>query len=159
VTPKLADGTHAFTTTDRTSAGVTSAPSSPFNVTVDTVAPTETFTAATPNSTFKLTGTALDNGVVASGEVAKVYDGSIYLGSTTVGSNGTWSFATGALSNTVHSFTSVVTDAAGNVGQSTGAMIYGTSSNQPLVKTGNETTQFWQQGSDVFVFNNQNVVG
>src|SRR5262249_31387800 len=126
-TPKLADGTHAFTTTDTDSAGLTSAPSSPFNVTVDTVAPTDVFTGATPNSnglsnSFKLTGTAVDNGVAVSGDVVKVYDGSSYLGSTAVGSDGTWSFTTAALSNTVHTFTSTVTDTAGNTGQSMGAV-------------------------------------
>src|SRR5262249_3678938 len=131
VTPTLADGTHAFTATD-TNSGLTSAPSSPFNVTVDTVAPTDLFTGATPNPTglsnsLKLTGTAVDRGDAVSGDVVNVYDGSTYLGSTTVGSSGTWSFTTAALSNTVHTFTSTVTDMAGNIGQSTGAMIYGTS--------------------------------
>jgi Ca2+-binding RTX toxin-like protein len=160
VTPKLADGTHAFTTTDTNSAGLTSAPSSPFNVTVDTVAPTDTFTGATPNSTlsnsFKLTGTTLDNGVAESGDVVKVYDGSTLLGSTTVGSNGTWNFTTAALSNTVHTFTSTVTDIAGNIGQSTGAVIYGTSSDQTLVSTTGNDIMTGAAGADTFVFNGTN---
>ena len=160
-TPKLADGTHAFAATDTDSAGLTSAPSSPFNVTVDTVAPTDVFTGATPNSSglsnsFKLTGMALDNGVVESGDVVKVYDGSTYLGSTTVGSNGTWNFTTAALSNTVHTFTSTVTDMAGNTGQSTGAVIYGTSGNQMLVSTTGNDIMTGAAGHDTFVFNGTN---
>jgi hypothetical protein len=88
--------------------------------------------------------------------MVKVYDGSTYLGSTTVGSNGTWSFTTAALSNTVHTFTSTVTDAAGNTGQSTGAVIYGTSSTQTLVSTTGNDIMTGAAGTDTFAFNGTN---
>src|SRR5262249_25452531 len=145
-----------------------------------------TVTGAKPNlndlsNSFKLTGTALDNGAAASGDVVKVYDGSTYLSSTTLGSNGTWSFTTGT-SNTIHTFTTTVTDPIGNTGQSTGAAIYGTNSNSMLMSTtgndimpgkggadtfvfngtslGNDVTpEFWPHGTDVFEFSNQNVWG
>jgi hypothetical protein len=99
-----------------------------------------------------------------------------------VDSNGTWSFKTAAMSNTVHTLPSTATDLAGNSGQSNGAVIYDTSSNNTLVRTpGNDlmtgagganaiafnganfgksaTTDFWPRGSDIFQFDNQKATG
>ena len=126
-TAKLSDGTHSFTATDTAASAVTSTASSVFNVTVDTAAPTASFSSDVKNSngSFTLSGTALDKGTVEAGDTIKIYDGTTYLGSTTVGSNGQWSFKTAPLSNAVHYFNSTVTDIAGNVGPSTGDAIYG----------------------------------
>ena len=118
-TAKLSDGTHNFTATDTDASAITSVASSALNVTVDTVAPTVMFTSDVKNSngSFTVTGTALDKGTVEAGETIKIYDGTTYLGSTTVDSNGQWSFTTAALSKNEHrshALIATVTDLAGN---------------------------------------------
>jgi Bacterial Ig domain len=150
-TAKLNDGTHDFTATDADVA------SSVFNVTIDTVAPTDIFTSNGGNNSsgsLTLTGSVLDNGIAVSGDVIKVYDGTTYLGSTTVDNNGQWSLTVAAPNNVVHSFTSTATDAAGNVGQSTGAVIYGAKAGSTLMSTaGNDImTGGSNSASDTFVF-------
>ena len=153
-TATLTNGTHTFTATDSDSLGNSSAPSSPFNVTVDTISPTSVFQSDVKNSngSFTLRGSVLDNGSAGVGDVVKIYDGTTYLGSTTANSNGQWSFATAALSNKTHSFTSSATDVAGNVGLSTGAAIYGTSGNNTLVSTTRNDIMTGGNGADTFVF-------
>ena len=154
-TATLTNGTHSFTATDSDFSGNFSAASSAFNVTVDTVSPTDVFTGDIKNSngSFKLSGSVLDNGTAGAGDVVKIYDGTTYLGSTTADSNGQWSFTTTALSNKTHSFTSTATDVAGNVGMSTGAAIYGTSGNNTLVSTSGNDIMTSGGGADTFVFN------
>ena len=117
-TGTLANGTHAFTTTDTDAAG-TSAASSALTVTVDThipVAPSiasfspDTGTVGdgiTDATVLTLTGTAEANSTVA------VFDGKTELGIATTNSSGAWSFTTGTLANGVHDFTATDTDAAG----------------------------------------------
>nr|AWM05856.1 hypothetical protein CIT39_04905 [Bradyrhizobium symbiodeficiens] len=61
----------------------------------------------TNDNTLTLTGTA------SAGNTVKVYDGTTLLGSATVGTNGTWSFTTSALSNGKHSFSASATSAGG----------------------------------------------
>jgi hypothetical protein len=151
-TAKLSDGTHSFTATDTDALALTSAASSAFNVTVDTVAPTDKFTSDLKNSngSFTLTGTALDKGTVEAGDTVKIYDGTTYLGSTAVGSNGQWNFTTAALSNSVHYFNSTVTDVASNTGPSTGDAIYGTRNSTLVSTAGNDIMT--SGGGDTFVF-------
>ena len=154
-TAALANGTHSLTATDVDATGNVSAKSASLNVTVDTIVPTNIITSDIKNSngTFVLKGTASDNGLAAAGDTIKIYDGTTYLGSTTVGSNGQWSFSTGVLSNSVHTFTSTATDAAGNSGKSVGAAIYGTSGNNTLISTGGNDILTGGAGADTFVFN------
>jgi hypothetical protein len=158
VTPKLADGTHAFNATDIDASGLTSGASSTLNVTIDTVAPTDTFTGAVKNSngSFTLTGTALDQGVPESGDVVKIYDNTSYLGSATVGSNGSWNFTTPALVDSVHTFTSTVTDQAGNIGQSSSSVTFNTSTKHIYVSTTGNDVMTGAGGSDTFVFTGTN---
>ena len=157
-TAQLANGTHSFTATDTDAAGNTSAASSALAVTVDTVSPTHVFTSDVKNSngSFTLSGSVLDNGTVGAGDVIKIYDGTTYLGSTAADSNGQWSFKTVALSNTVHTFTSTATDVAGNVGNSTGAAIYGTGGKDTLVSTGGNDIMTGGSSADTFVFKGLN---
>ena len=154
-TATLTNGTHIFTATDCDFSGNSSPASSAFNVTVDTVSPTDVFTGDIKNSngSFTLRGSVFDNGTAGVGDVVKIYDGTTYLGSTTVGTNGQWSFTTAALSNKTHSFTSTATDVAGNVGMSTGAAIYGTSGNNTLVSRSGNDIMTGGSGADTFVFN------
>jgi hypothetical protein len=154
-TAKLSDGTHNFTATGTDAYLLTSAASSAFKVTVDTVAPTDVFVSDVKNSngSFTLTGTALDQGVAEAGDVIKVYDGTTYLGSTADGSNGQWSFTTAALKNTVHTFTSTASDVAGNVGPSSGAAIYDSTGSNTLASTAGNDIMTGNGGADTFVFN------
>lgn len=57
----------------------------------------------TNDNTLLLTGTAAANSTV------KVYDGTTLLGSATTNGSGAWSFTTGTLSNSAHSFTAATT--------------------------------------------------
>jgi hypothetical protein len=154
-TAKLSDGTHNFTATDTDAYSLTSAASSAFKVTVDTVAPTDVFVSDVKNSngSFTLTGTALDRGVAEAGDVIKVYDGTTYLGSTADDSNGQWSFTTAALKNTVHTFTSTASDVAGYVGPSSGVAIYGSTGKNTLASTAGDDIMTGNGGADTFVFN------
>ena len=147
-TATLTDGAHSFTATD-TVSGNTGGASSPLNVTVDTTAPTDTFAREIKNSngSFTLSGSVVDNGVAGAGDIVKVYDGTTLLGSTKVSSDGQWNFTTAALSNTTHTFTSTATDAAGNIGKSTGAAIYGTTGNNTLSNTGGNDIMTGGNGS------------
>ena len=49
-------------------------------------------------------------------------------------------------------FTSTATDAAGNIGKSTGAAIYGSTGNNALSNTGGNDIMTGGNGSDTFVF-------
>ena len=152
-TAALNDGAHSFTAAD-SAFGITSDQSSVFNVTVDTVAPTDVITRDVKNSngSFTLSGTGVDNGVAGAGDTIKIYDGVTYLGSTTIGSDGQWSFTTAVLSNKVHTFASTATDLAGNAAASTGAAIYGTIGNNTLMGTGGSDIMTGGSGADTFVF-------
>lgn len=63
-----------------------------------------------------LSGTATANTTV------EVFDGATQLGSVTVASNGTWSFATGQLSDGTHSFTAEDVNAAGTASPASNAL-------------------------------------
>jgi hypothetical protein len=72
------------------------------------------------DNTLALSGILI--GGLSSGEVLNVYDGGTLLGQAAVDLDaGTWSFATPALGNGAHRFTARVVDAAGNLGQVSGA--------------------------------------
>lgn len=132
VSPVLSEGIHTLNVTQTDAAGNVSPPAS-ITLTVDTVAPAAvsnlTITddvapvtgplangAVTNDATPTLSGTAEANAVVT------VYDGSTTLGSVVAGSDGAWSFTPGALSNGVHSLSTTVRDAAGNVSPATPAV-------------------------------------
>ena len=159
VTTALANGSHSLSATAVDSTGDTSAASSAFNVTVDTVSPTTVFTGDVKNSngSFTLSGSVVDNGLAGAGDLIKIYDGTTYLGSTTAGSNGQWSFTTAVLKNATHTFTTAASDQAGNVGNSTGAAIYGSTGKSTLVgTTGNDIMTGGSLSSDTFVFSGSN---
>jgi len=162
-TNSLSDGAHAFTATATDAAGNTGLASQPVDpvigaVTVDTTLPTDTITRDVKNwnGSFTLSGTVVDNGVMGTGDTVKIYDGSTYLGSTKVDSQGQWSFTTATLSNKTHVFTSTATDQAGNIGTSAGAAIYGTTGNNALISTGGNDIMTGAGGSDTFVFSGMN---
>jgi len=111
--------THSFTATDTDAAGNTSATSAVLNVTVDTLAPNTLVIASDAivnTNEVMLTGSAETNSVV------NVFDGAIHLGTATANGSGAWSFATAQLADGTHSFTTKVTDAAGNTSAASAAL-------------------------------------
>ncbi|WP_255420282.1 Ig-like domain-containing protein [Pantoea sp. 3_1284] len=121
----LNNGSHPLTVTVTDLAGNVSG-STAATVVIDTIAPAAVtnltafnnngITAVTiPNNGFTSDSTPLLSGNGESGARITVYEGTQVLGSTTVGTNGTWSFITGTLSNGSHTLSVTQTDAAGNV--------------------------------------------
>ena len=83
-----------------------------------------------------------------------IYDGDAKtpLGTVKVGANGIWSFTTGVLSDTVHSFTATATDLAGNKAPSPGVALYGNSGSNTLAGGKGNDLLTGNGASDTFVF-------
>ncbi|WP_337023665.1 MULTISPECIES: Ig-like domain-containing protein [unclassified Pantoea] len=148
--PELAQGSHTLSITSTDAAGNTSVATT-ITFTVDTEAPASatglalsgdadgtatpvTSGGTTDDSTPTLTG----NGEV--GAVISVYDNNTLIGTAVVGSNGTWSFTTPALSNGAHSLTVTQTDAAGNVSSVSDAFDFNVQAGLPPATTSLEIT-------------------
>ena len=121
----LTTGTHPLSVTVTDAAGNVSGSTSA-SVTIDTTPPAAVTNLVAANNNGSTAVTIPNNGVTndntplltGSGEIGakiSVYDGTTLLGTTTVGSGGTWSFVSTALSNGVHTLNVTATDAAGNV--------------------------------------------
>ena len=130
-TGALAQGEHTLNVTVTDAAGNVS-PATPFNLTVDTLAPAVSTLVVTndvagvvvPNGGATSDSTPVLSGAAEAGSVVTLYDGNATLGSVTVGAGGTWSFTpAAALAEGAHSLRVTVTDAAGNVSGSTSASV------------------------------------
>ncbi|WP_052696984.1 Ig-like domain-containing protein [Pantoea sp. SM3] len=141
--PVLSQGSHSLTATVTDAAGNSSAPSTAITFTVDTQAPN---TAGAVQLSNDSSGTAVpitagsvtnDNTPVLSGTAevgttVTILDGSNVLGTVVVGTGGTWTFTpTLALGEGVHSITTTVTDAAGNVSAPSAAIGFTVDSTPP----------------------------
>uniref|UniRef100_UPI0005614C82 Ig-like domain-containing protein n=1 Tax=Pantoea sp. A4 TaxID=1225184 RepID=UPI0005614C82 len=124
-TSTLPDGTYSFHAVATDAAGNT-ADSITISITIDTVAPEAAGNLVLDNNdgvtpvviaegSSTNDNTPVLSGTAEAGSIVSIYDGSTLLGSVTVGSDGTWSFTTPALTDGAHSLTTTVTDAAGNV--------------------------------------------
>jgi Bacterial Ig-like domain len=129
----LSNGTHTIVASETDAAGNTGTASLTF--TLDTTAPNPTITnEVLSNGKVTLTGTSLE-----AGDTISVYDGSKLLGTTTTGSNDSWSFVTGSASNAEHIYTVTATDVAGNIGHSSNEAILGsTAANAIVLPSGND---------------------
>ncbi len=145
-TADLADGTHRFIATATDSAGNSSTASTALSVTVDTVAPT----VSLYNESFSGGKLTLTGASSQSGDKISIYDGSTLLGTTTTGSDGTWSLASTNVSSSIHTYTVKATDAAGNVGSSTDHAMLGTSGANSLVGTNGFDIIVGNGGNDTF---------
>lgn len=124
VSTTLSNGTHTLNVTQTDAAGNTS-PIASTTLTIDTVAPTASTltitddTGSTPvslaNGAYTKDTTPTLSGTAEVGAVVTIYDGATILGSVTVGSGGTWTYTTAALTNGAHPLSTIVTDTAGNV--------------------------------------------
>ncbi|WP_026441344.1 BapA/Bap/LapF family large adhesin [Acinetobacter baylyi] len=123
----LTDGNHDITYTVKDTAGNESGKSPAVDFTVDTTAPATPDTApAGTDDQAPIVGpitsgsstndnTPLISGTGTAGEVITIYDGSTKLGTTTVGSDGKWTFTPSTpLVDGDHSIGYTATDAAGN---------------------------------------------
>ena len=124
-TPTLGQGSHSLTVTATDAAGNVSAPTAAFVFAVDSIAPAAPTIQSATDNVAPLTGlvpnggttndTALQLAGVAEGNsLVYIYEGENYLGQVTADVMGQWSFTTPTLTEGPHSFTSQVTDAAGN---------------------------------------------
>ena len=121
---------------------------------IDTIAP-----AAPKIGSDLLSGNvATLTGTAEAGTTVTVFDWYKRLGTATVNSSGTWSFATGSLATGFHTFTATDTDAAGNVSKasaSLSAMVKGpvTASNPPSVTiVGGGTFEISSASADTVTF-------
>ena len=85
-------------------------------------------------------------GTAEANDTISVYDGSTLLGTTTTGSDDTWSFTTKKVSNAVHIYTADATDLAGNVVHSSNEAILGSSKADTLIGTSADDIIFGQGG-------------
>ena len=140
----LADGNHTIVASETDAAGNTGTAS--LTLTLDTRPPAVAISnMALNNGTVTLAGTAAE----ASDKIS-VYDGSTLLGTATTNSDDTWSFATGKVSNAVHTYTVTATDTAGNIGNSSNEAILGSTGANALVGTSGNDIIMGNGGNDTF---------
>ncbi|WP_245609635.1 Ig-like domain-containing protein, partial [Trabulsiella guamensis] len=128
----LPNGTYVLTAKETDSVGNEAGPSNEYVFTVSTIAPQaptldNVYDDLAPGVDFlqkgdmtndntpTLSGTGVANGIIS------VYDNGTLIGTTTVASNGSWSFTPDtALNDGNHNFTATVTDTVGRVSPATG---------------------------------------
>lgn len=123
----LTNGPHALTVTATDAAGNVSAPSTAFNIVVDTVAPPAPAIIQAVDDVLPGTGILLSgaftndtqpllSGTAEANAKVAIYDNGTLLTTVTAAADGSWSYLPAALGNGQHVFTAIATDAAGNVG-------------------------------------------
>lgn len=148
--PALAEGSHIFTATATDAAGNTGPASGNFVLNVDLTPPAAPAITAAADDVGTNTG-PLTNGQVTddarptlsgtgeAGATITVYDNGTLLGTTTVGTGGTWTFTPPRdLTTGSHDLTATATDPAGNTGAVSGAWnvkVDTTAPNAPVIST------------------------
>ncbi|MEW6486090.1 MAG: BapA/Bap/LapF family large adhesin, partial [Pseudomonadota bacterium] len=125
----LADGTHSLTTKVTDSAGNSSDVSNAIAVTIDTQAPASatgiTLVDDSGNNiadSSTTDTTPILKGNAEAGSTVTISDGSGTLGEATADSEGKWTFTTPVLTDGTYSFTTTVSDAAGNTSHASAAI-------------------------------------
>jgi hypothetical protein len=123
---------------------------------LSSVAPSATTQPASigfTNLSENLSHVATITGDAAANSTIKLYDGATQIGATTSDSSGQWTFKTGTLSNTVHTFTAQEVDSSGQVvGKSSGEAILGSSGSNVLTSTSGADYFVGHGHPDTFVF-------
>ncbi len=130
VASTLSSGTHSLTATAVDVAGNTSA-AGVLVVTIDTAADVPTTPVLTAGSdrgssnSDRLTSdsTPTVSGSAETNSVITLYDGSVFVGLGTAGSDGRWSVTAGALTEGAHTLTVRATDVAGNTSDASGELV------------------------------------
>lgn len=138
-----ADGQVNFTARAVDLAGNTHT-SRAYAVTVDSSAPIPVITGAVSSkSSTSISGTA------DAGTVVQVFEGDVLLGTATASKSGTWKITSPLLSDAnAHLLRAVGTDAAGNVGQSAGVTVMGTSRADTLASGAGDDVLLGYGGND-----------
>ncbi|MGY3604052.1 MULTISPECIES: Ig-like domain-containing protein [unclassified Bradyrhizobium] len=124
------------------------------------ITPTTPTTPTTPASAVNFSSLTTDSsnvvtmkGTADAYSQVKMYDGKAYIGTTTAGADGNWSFtSTSAVSNTVHSFKAVGVDSAGHTTASSGSAILGSTGSNTLTSTSGNDLFVGKGHPDTFVF-------
>jgi hypothetical protein len=160
-TGNLANGTHSFTANAVDAAGNAGSASAVLKETV--TAPTSPVPAPTASIEFKNVTEGWSNHFTIKGTAdaysqVKLYDGTVSLGTVTAGANGTWSFTTKSLSDTLHTVTAQELNSTGHVvATSSGEAVLAGSHTSTLTGTGGDDFLFSSssQMNDTFVFASQ----
>jgi acyl-coenzyme A thioesterase PaaI-like protein len=125
----LATGTHHITATQTDPAGHVSATSSTLTVTVVPVPGTASGLTLSPASDSGTQGdnttditTPVITGIGSVGDTITLYDGTIAVGSGTVGSSGSWSITSGTLAVGTQTLTATQTDQYGDISAASTAL-------------------------------------
>ena len=126
ITSPLSEGAHTLTLKATDAAGNQSAASTPFHVTIDTVAPAAPVIVSVTDDVAPVTGAVADNGssndptptiggTAEAGSTVTIYDtdGATVLG-TGVATGGAFTITTSVLGEGAHTLTARASDAAGN---------------------------------------------
>ena len=152
----LADGQHTIMVTETNGSGVTGSASVTF--TLDTVAPTPSWTSmTTSNGILTLVGSTSGN----ANETVKYYAGTTLVGTGLTGEDGHFSITTGYNAAQVHVASAVATDLAGNTGKTSGNAYLGSTGRDTITGTaaadlilggGAADTLRGGAGSDKFIY-------
>ncbi len=161
-TGHVTTGSHIFTATAADVAGNTSSASAAKTemVTAPTTTPETPGDPGTHNGSIEITNlrdnhwrdTATIKGTADADSQVKLYDGNVSLGTVKAGADGTWSFTTSHLSNTVHTFTAQELDSSGQVTATSGKAILGSSGTNNLTSTSGNDLFVGNGHPDTFVF-------
>ena len=141
----LTDGPHSFHTVVEDAGGNLSAASTAINFTVDTGIP-DPATGTLNDDVTPGTGTIIDGGITNDktptfsgtaeiGTTVIIYDGSTELARIHVNTPGNWTYTTAPLTDGIHSFHTVVEDAAGNQSPASAAIGFTVDTIAPVVPT------------------------
>jgi len=137
----LAAGAHTIVASETNDMGNTGSAS--LSLTLQTHAPTVTFTGATvADGQITVTGSTGE-----AGDSISLYDGNEWVGMATTGSHGTFTFTTAA-TDVVHSFGANATNLSGLEGHGTAKLIIGSSAADNLVGTSGKDIIIGNGGND-----------
>nr|WP_321985505.1 Ig-like domain-containing protein [uncultured Lichenicoccus sp.] len=130
-TSTLAAGTHTITALQTDVAGNVSAVSPGLGITIDTTPPSTPSApvpaaasdTGVPGDDITAIATPTLTGTGDAGDSITLLDGTSVIGTATVAGDGTWSIASSALGNGMHTLSATQTDAAGNVSAASPALI------------------------------------